>query len=73
MISVDFVNIVVTQNIPDFLEGCSQLTRLEVKKCQAVITTVEIVYFERKIQNVNKFHQIENEIPLILHVSINLI
>ena len=56
MISVDFVNIVVTQNIPDFLEGCSQLTRLEVKKCQAVTTTVEIVYFERKIQNVNKFH-----------------
>ena len=73
MISVDFVNIVVTQNIPDFLEGCSQLARLEVKKCQAVTTTVEIVYFERKIQNVNKFHQIENEIPLILHVSINLI
>ena len=73
MISVHFVNIVVTLNIPEFLEGCSQLTRLEVKKCQAVTTKVKIVYFERKIQNVNKFHQIENEIPLILHVSINLI
>ena len=69
---VDLVNIVVTRNIPDFLEVCSQLTRLEVKKCQVVTTTVKI-YFERKLQTVKEFHQIENEIPLILHVSINQI
>ena len=43
-----------------------------MKKCQAVTTTVKI-YFEQKIQNVKMFHQIENEIPLILHVSINQI
>ena len=54
----------------DFLEDCSQLTRLEVKKFQAFTTKVKI-YFEQKIQNVKEFHQIENEIPLILHVSIN--
>ena len=41
-----------------------------MKKCQAVTTTVKI-YLERKMQNVKEFHQIENEIPLILHVSIN--
>ena len=43
-----------------------------MKKCQTVSTTVKI-YFEQKIQNVKEFHQIENEIPLILHVSVNLI
>ena len=41
LISVDLVNIVVTLNIPDFL-GYSQLTRLELKKCQAVSITVKI-------------------------------
>ena len=40
----------LTLNIADFIEGCEQLTRLEVKKCQAV-TTVKIS-FEKKIQNV---------------------
>ena len=49
-VSVELVNIVVTlNNIPDFLEGCSQLTRSE--KYQAVATTVKI-YFERKMRNV---------------------
>ena len=41
-----------------------------MKKCQAVTTSVKI-YLERKMQNVKEFHQIENEIPLILHISIN--
>ena len=43
-----------------------------MKESQAVTTTVEI-YFERKIQNVKEFHQIGNEIPLILHGLINQI
>ena len=54
-ISVDLVNIVVRLKIPDFLEACSQLTRLEVKRRQAATTTVKI-YFERKVQNVIEFH-----------------
>ena len=54
-ISTDLVNIVVRLNIPDFLEACSQLTRPEVKRCQAVTTTVKI-HFERKVQNVKEFH-----------------
>ena len=70
LISVDLVNIVVNTEYPDLLEGCSQLTRLDMKKCQAVTTSVKI-YLERKMQNVKEFHQIENEIPLILHISIN--
>ena len=43
-----------------------------MKKCQALTTSVKI-YFERKIQNVKQFHQIDNEIPLILPVSRNQI
>ena len=43
-----------------------------MKESQTVTNTVEI-YFERKIQNVKEFHQIENEIPLILHGSMNQI
>ena len=47
-----------------------------MKESQAVTTTVNI-YFERKIQfhqiGKKEFHQIGNEIPLILHGSINQI
>ena len=43
-----------------------------MKESQAVTTTVKI-YFERKIQSVKEFHQIGNEIPLVLHGSINQI
>ena len=43
-----------------------------MKKCQTVTTTVKIKN-EQKIQNVKEFHQIENEIPLILHFSVNQI
>ena len=48
------------------------MTTLAVKESQAVITTGKI-YFERKMQSVKEFHQIGNEIPLILHDSINQI
>ena len=41
-----------------------------MKESQAVTTTVKI-YFERK--RVKEFHQIRNEIPLILHGSIKQI
>ena len=43
-----------------------------MKESQAVTTTVKI-YFERKIQSVKEFHQIGNEIHLILHGFINQI
>ena len=43
-----------------------------MKESQAVTTTVKI-YFERKIQSVKEFDQIGNEIPLIIHGSINQI
>ena len=72
LIEVDPVNIGVTLNIQAFLEGCWQSTRLEVKESQAVTTAVKI-YFEPKIQCVKEFSQIGNEIPLILHGSINQI
>ena len=41
-----------------------------MKESQAVTTTVKI-YFGQKIQSVKEFHQFGNEIPLILHGSIN--
>ena len=43
-----------------------------MKESQAVTTTVKI-YFDWKIQSVKEFNQIGNEIPLILHGSINQI
>ena len=43
-----------------------------MKEKQAVFTTVKI-FFEGKIQIVKEFHQFGNEIPLILHGSINQI
>ena len=43
-----------------------------MKESQAVTTTVKI-YFKQKIQSVKELHQIGNEIPLILHGSINQI
>ena len=41
-----------------------------MKENQSVTTTVK-TYFVRKIQSIKEFHQIGNEIPLILHGSIN--
>ena len=46
-ISVDLVNIVVRLNIPDFLEACSQLTRLEVKRCQAATLKLKYILSEK--------------------------
>ena len=43
-----------------------------MKESQTATTTVKI-YFQRKIQSVKEFHQIGNEISLILHGSINQI
>ena len=43
-----------------------------MKESQAVTTTIKI-YIERKIQSVKEFLHIGNEIPLILHGSINQI
>ena len=43
-----------------------------MKQSQAVTTIVK-KHFERKIQSVKEFQQIGNEIPLILHGSINQI
>ena len=43
-----------------------------MKESQAVTTTVKI-YFDRKIQSIKVFHQIGNEIPLILNGAINQI
>ena len=43
-----------------------------MKESQAVTTTVKI-YFKQKIESVKELHQIGNEIPLILHGSINQI
>ena len=45
-------------------------TRSEIS--QTVTTTVKI-YFEGKIQSVKEFHQIGNEIPMILYESIKQI
>ena len=41
-----------------------------MKESQTVTTTVKI-YFQRKIQSVKEFHQIGNEISLIIHGSFN--
>ena len=43
-----------------------------MKESQAVTTTVK-TYFEGKIQSVKEFHQIGNEIPMILYESIKQI
>ena len=43
-----------------------------MKESQTVTTTVKI-YFERKIKIVKDLDQIGNEIPLIIHCSINQI
>ena len=43
-----------------------------MKESQAVTTTIKI-YIERKMQSVKEFLHIGNEIPLILHGSVNQI
>jgi hypothetical protein len=61
----------VKLNIPAFLEGREQLTKAEVKESQSIASVR--IHVERAIQRVRKFKQIRNEIPLVLHGSINQI
>ena len=52
-------------NIPAFLGGRQQLTKVEVKESQ-IIASVSI-HVERAIQRIKKFRLIRNEILLNLH------
>ncbi|XP_028411611.1 uncharacterized protein LOC114534369 [Dendronephthya gigantea] len=61
----------VQLNIPAFLDGREQLTKGEVKESQSIASVR--IHVERAIQRVKKFKQIRNEIPLVLHGSINQI
>ena len=59
----------VQLNIP--LDGREQLTKGEVKESQSIASVR--IHVERAIQRVKKFRQLRNEIPLVLHGSINQI
>ena len=61
----------VNLNIPAFLAGRPQLTKAEVKESQGIASVR--IHVERAIQRIKKFRQIRNEIPLVLHGSINQI
>lgn len=61
----------VQLNIPAFLDGREQLTKGEVKESQSIASVR--IHVERAIQRVKKFRQLRNEIPLVLHGSINQI
>ena len=61
----------VSLNIPAFLQGREQLTMEEVTESQTIAAVR--IHVERAIQRVKKFRQIRNEIPLVLHGSINQI
>ena len=69
LISDDLEKVGVSLNIPAFLNGRDQLTKAEVKESQSIASVR--IHVERAIQRVKKFHQIRNEIPLILHGSVN--
>ena len=58
-------------NIPAFWSGRDQLTEDEVKESQGIASVR--IHVERAIQRIKKFRQIRNEIPLVLHGSINQI
>ena len=58
-------------NIPAFLQGREQLTMEEVTESQTIAAVR--IRVEHAIQRVKKFRQIRNEIPLVLHGSINQI
>ena len=59
----------VKLNIPSFLDGREQLTKDEVKESQSIASVR--IHVERAIRRIKKFKQIRNEIPLVLHGSIN--
>ena len=60
----------VSLNIPAFLHG-SKLTNEEVTESQTI--TSAQTHVEQAIHQIKKFRQIRNEIPLVLHGSINQI
>ena len=61
----------VSLNIPTLLHGREQLTNDEATESQTIASVR--IHVERAIQRIKKFRQIRNEIPLVLHGSINQI
>ena len=61
----------VSLNIPAFLSGRSQLPHEEVTESQAIAAVR--IHVERAIQRIKKYRQIRNEIPLVLHGTVNQI
>ena len=58
----------VSLNIPAFLHGTEQLTNEEVTDSQTIASVR--IHVEQEIQQIKKFRQIHNEIPLVLYGSI---
>ena len=61
----------VSLNIPAFLHGSKQLTNEEVTESQTIASAQ--IHVEQAIHRIKKFRQIRNEVPLVLHGSINQI
>ena len=61
----------VALNIPGFLKGQDQLSHEDVTESQT--TAAVRIHVERAIQRIKNFRQIRNEIPLVLHGSVNQI
>ena len=61
----------VALNIPAFLKGQDQLSHEDVTESQTIAAVR--IHVERAIQRIKKFRQIRNEIPLVLHRSVNQI
>ena len=61
----------VSLNIPAFLGDKDQLSHAAVAESQTIAAVR--IHVERAIQRIKKFRQIRNEIPLVLHGSINQI
>ena len=59
----------VSLNIPSFLRGKDQLSHEEVRESQTIASVR--IHVERAIQRIKRFRQIRNEIPLVLHGSVN--
>ena len=70
-IAEDLKPLNVSLNIPAFLSGRDQLTEKEALESQTVASVR--IHVERAIQRMKKFKQIRNEIPLVLHGSVNQI
>ena len=61
----------VSLNIPAFLKDRDQLSNIEVAESQTIAAVR--IHAERAIQRVKKFRKIRNEIPMVLHGSVNQI